>query len=58
MFPARYGLGVTAFQVVPWLWQLLGDLSMWSSEWDVVDKVALGQVFLQYFPFPCQYNSH
>jgi hypothetical protein len=23
----------------------------------VVDKVALGQVFLQYFSFPCQYHS-
>jgi hypothetical protein len=25
---------------------------MWRRDWDVVDKVALGQVFLQYFSFP------
>jgi hypothetical protein len=24
----------------------------------VVDKVALGQVFLEYFSFPCQFSFH
>jgi hypothetical protein len=27
--------------------------------WDfVVDKVALGQVFSEYFGFPCQFSFH
>jgi hypothetical protein len=27
--------------------------------WDfVIDKVALGQVFSEYFSFPCQFSFH
>jgi hypothetical protein len=26
--------------------------------WDFVDKVALGQVFSEYFSFPCQSSFH
>jgi hypothetical protein len=26
--------------------------------WDVVDKLALGQVFSEYFCFPCQFSFH
>jgi len=58
VFTARYGLGLYVIQLVPRLWQLLGDLSMWRSEWDVADKVALGQVFLQYFPFLLSVSFH
>jgi hypothetical protein len=53
------------FEAVPWLRRLVAGLSPRMPGFDpgsvhvefVVDKVALGQVFPQYFGFPCQFHS-
>jgi hypothetical protein len=50
----------TAQAVSHWLptaavWGSSPGLVMWDS---VVEKVALGQVFSEYFGFPCQFLFH
>jgi hypothetical protein len=50
---------------VPWLRRLVAGFSPWRPGFDpwsvhvgfVVDKVALGQVFLRVAGFPCQFHS-
>jgi hypothetical protein len=50
---------------VPWFRRLVTGLLPWRPGFDpgsvyvgfVVDKVALGQVFPEYFVFPCQFHS-
>jgi hypothetical protein len=50
---------------VPWLWRLVNFpprrprfVPKSGHVGSVVDKVALGQVFSEYFSFPCQFSVH
>jgi hypothetical protein len=54
---------LSAWLAVPWLKQLVTGFPPWRPRFEprsgyVVDKVALGQVFSNYFGFPCQSSFH
>jgi hypothetical protein len=54
------------WRVVPSLRRLVAGFPPWRPGFDprsgpvrfVVNKVALGQVFSEYFDFPCQFSFH
>jgi hypothetical protein len=58
-------LNCPLFKARPWLRQLVASFSpLWSGIEPmsgrvevVVDKTALGQIFSEYFGFPCQYST-
>jgi hypothetical protein len=59
-------LDLTLLLAVPWLRRLVADFPPWRPGFEprsghvrsVVDKVALVQVFSDYFDFPCQFPFH
>jgi hypothetical protein len=57
---------LTFKRAMPQLWRLVAGFPLWRPGFEpvsghvefVVDKVALGQVFSEYFGFPYQFTFH